>query len=108
MSYLNHTSASNAFFKNIIADHGTLQIRPIDISQLSFEFDFLFDSLWDREFHGAARSAAQLSLAAIGRLDSCSARQTYFIGLLGRQFCAEFCVTLTGHYRTNTGAILNF
>ena len=25
-----------------------------------------------------------------------------------RQFCAEFCVTLTGHYRTNTGAILSF
>ena len=54
-------------------------------------------------------------LSQVKMLDSCSARQTYFIGLLGLlllsasgNFARNFCVTLTSHYRTNIGAILNF
>ena len=48
-------------------------------------------------------------LSQVKMLDSHSARQTYFISLFATgNFARNFCVTLTSHYRTNIGAILNF
>ena len=94
-------SLFSTFFHDVIP----LMIHDKVTTLWGFQTPYILTNFVTLEVGGRRSSVARKARKTESRP---SAFYELVIAFCVRQFCAEFCVTLTGHYRTNTGAILSF